>query len=231
MYDLWATAALGTIQEADLSSTMRPVSNGTSLSDAPTSPSPGQWYWSRIDQLMFVFHDVIDGTGVSQWLAIGPDRFETACLAEAPIPAGWPVDLVYDRRVRPASAAQNIPLGINQSLINISTPTAQSSEAPTSASGTWIRVGVDGIMWGAWHNASAVGASPAVVTTSAAADWIIIDEYADRAPNLGGGVNAVSVVRDPIGLMLMDANTTQVQSVTHYYLKFIYTGRRRFKGV
>lgn len=160
--DMWADASIPPIQDADLDPSFRSVFVGTNFSDVSVSlpnPEPGKLFWHQQHGMMYVFTDeldVLDGgtdsTGVSLWLCIGPDSFETACLAAEPIPAGAVVEPWYDRWVKifqpDAGAFAGVtnaptPLGINQSGIPEDYE-PQIQYGSTAASGTWIRVVIDG---------------------------------------------------------------------------------------
>lgn len=175
LFNMWANATLSSILEGDTSPDLVDVDVGSSFSDAPSGMSlpPGKLFYHRGEQLYYVWTDELDvmdngrGTGVSLWLAWGPDRVETACLAAEPIPAGAAVEVYYDRWVRPAYpnrawsplhsgvsgpaviglCQSGIPEGVNENRI-----------AETQESGTWVRVGIDGIMR-AWHKKPDTGVS------------------------------------------------------------------------
>jgi hypothetical protein len=143
LHDMWTTATLQTITEDDLAPELLPlVSQGSEPSVAP-----GKIWHDPRDELYKVYTDVLDGTGVSLWLAFGPDRLETACLCAEPIAAGACVAVTYDRYVTPASNPGDSGdvrfIGVNQS--GVFWPLNEGT-SDTAASGTWIRVGLEGIM-------------------------------------------------------------------------------------
>ena len=155
LYNHWANAALGTFPKSQLDPSIFTMDVGTHLSDATSSPQPGHVFWAReTDSLLYVFHDEVDDTGVSLWLACGPDRFDVACLAAGPIPAGAVVQPLYDRWVGISTGASariwnqraigTVPAGLNVSNF-ANTGVAFGG---THASGTWIPVSIDGIVWG-----------------------------------------------------------------------------------
>lgn len=158
--DMW-NGALSAIPTSELSVTFIDIGVASSPSDYPSDPTPGALVYDRVEQLMYCFHDAIEGTGVSLWLAIGPDRVDVACLAAEPLQPGEPVEPVYDRWVRAVRGwrqqTDGLPraLGINQWGI-VSPMTASihggSSVGNTAASGSWINVGVDGLMWALLSN-------------------------------------------------------------------------------
>jgi len=152
LQDIWTDAAIADVQASDFSADTLSVQVGSSLSEASGSPTPGTLFFSKGEQLMYCYHDEIDGTGVSLWLAIGPDVFECACLAGEPIPAGAVVSPWFDRRVFLGNASnasliagQNRPtyIGVNQSGL----PPVNTFyvEGETAQSGAWIRVAIDGL--------------------------------------------------------------------------------------
>jgi len=146
LYNMWSTAALGTIAEGDLAPGVLSVLEGTALTDAPSSPEPGQMFWSQLDQLLFAWHDEVDGTGVSLWLSMGPDRFDTPCLAAGPIGAGCLVRPTGTDKLVEVHNAQDNPVGIigcNQAGVP-----HDLAAGSTAESGAWIPVAIDGIMYG-----------------------------------------------------------------------------------
>lgn len=156
LYDMWGDAIFGTVGTSDLANDFQPINVGSGYSDMPASPRPGEHYYDQAQKLLFIFHDEIDSTGVSQWLASGPDRFETACLTDRPVPAGALVSPTYDRWVKPYNPSDspigNV-IGMNQS--GLQWPAHLGAD--TAASGTWIRVGIEGFMWGVFQSTTASG--------------------------------------------------------------------------
>ena len=154
LYNHWATAVLSSIERSELASGVFTLDIGTTLSDATSSPEPGHHFWSRLEGLMFVFHDEVDGTGVSLWLAIGPDRFDVAAILSEPTGGGAVVRPVYDRWVQifsgSSGAAWNTdPIGTHAGAISLSGFSGGSdTDAGTAASGTWAPISIDGIVWG-----------------------------------------------------------------------------------
>jgi hypothetical protein len=147
LFDMWTTATVDDFQKADFDDSLLEIGCETSFSDFPASPGPGKLVYHKDDMVFYCFHDEIGGTGVSQWLAWGPDKFEIACIAAEPLPAGALVDLTYDRWVSLPTAAHQVPLGVVQSGIDSSRDMNLGSEV-TTASGAWCRIGVDGILVG-----------------------------------------------------------------------------------
>jgi hypothetical protein len=151
LFDAWEDANITAITEEDFGDDALSIKIGSSFSDAPAAPIPGAGFWNQGQQLFFVYTDVLEDTAVSLWLAVGPDAFECACLAAEPIPAGAVVEPFYDRWVKVgapsepqnADIGRNAYMGINQSGIP---EDSVYTEGDTAASGTWIRVGIDGFL-------------------------------------------------------------------------------------
>jgi len=159
LYDAWTTAALSAVSADDLAANTLSVSVASTYSDAPASPAPGALMWVADEQTMYCFHDEIDDTGVSLWLAIGPDVFETACLLAEPAWPGALVEPFIDRFVAPVAYTDSkIADGVRcRAIGNIHSgvPYPLNSRTPeTLASGTWVRVGIDGFLFGWVPNAS-----------------------------------------------------------------------------
>lgn len=153
LYDMWTTAQLGSVVASDLETGFLSVQSVTSFSDLPSAPQSGQLAWSQIEQLMYCFHDEIDNTGVSLWLAIGPDTFETAALLSGPAFPGSALEATYDRWVRPAPTTEPyLGDGVSHRLmgtLHSGVPYPLNIETPnTAASGTWVRAGIDGYVFG-----------------------------------------------------------------------------------
>lgn len=143
LFDAWATATLQTVEESDLAPDLLPlVSQGSE-----PAGTPGKIWHDTRDQLYKVYTDELDGTGVSLWLAFGPDRFETACLCAEPIAAAAVVAVTHDRYITPASnpgdSGDVRVIGANQS--GVFWPLNEGT-SDTAASGTWVRVAIEGIM-------------------------------------------------------------------------------------
>lgn len=163
LFNAWADCSIPTIQEADLGAAFLAAKVGSDFSNAPSGPTPGQMFWHQHRKLAYIWHDAIEGTGVSLWLAIGPDRFECACLAAEPIPAGAVVETWFDRWVKVANTESNPEgrasepkyIGINQS--GLPDP-SEPWPGQTADSGTWISVGIDGILT-AWFPKEDTGVS------------------------------------------------------------------------
>lgn len=161
IYDAWSTASLGTIVPADLTLGFSSVEVVTSYSDSAANPGPGALLWVAEEQTLYCWHDELDDTGVSLWLAIGPDMFETACLLAEPAFPGALVEPYYDRWVAPVPYTGSI---LNDGVrcrmignVHSGVPYPLNTRTPeTLASGTWVRVGIDGFVFGWVPNASGI---------------------------------------------------------------------------
>lgn len=144
LFDMWATASFSNISTDDFAEGFSPTIIGSSFSDAPSSPIPGQMWWHQTDNLMFCYHDEIDGTGVSLWLAVGPDRFETAMLLKGNAGCGTALELtgpgrvcqIFDSSGAATDKRHMVPVvvGFNQSHINSPLDPGSDESVP----GDWI---------------------------------------------------------------------------------------------
>ena len=145
LFDMWSNAAFSNISIDDFAEGFMPVIRASSFSNAPSSPQPGQHMWHISENVMYVWHDVIDGTGVSLWLAIGPDKFETAMLTQTCVMPGEAVELIGpDRFCRAYTTSNNDrhvvrpPAGFNQSHIDHpAIPTFDAVEEASTSNGDW----------------------------------------------------------------------------------------------
>lgn len=148
LFDVWNLAVGSTIDEDDLdTSTIRPAVTQT---DPPT-PAAGRLWFDKYDQVMKVFIDELDGTGISLWTAFGPDRYEIAVLATEPIPFGAAVMFTGDGRKVKLPPDVTTLNGYNQAQLddayariigfNNQTPTPSHN---TAASGTWFACAIEG---------------------------------------------------------------------------------------
>jgi hypothetical protein len=154
LYNIWGDAALaGKITDEELAGDAIGLQIVTAWSAAPSEPTPGKSIFLEREQLLYVWVDEFEGTGVSLWQCLGPDMKETFCLASEPIPAGAIVEPLYDRWVRTADPSnaliggimRSAPIGICQSgLPDTTFPT--NIEGTTQDSGTWIRVAISGFV-------------------------------------------------------------------------------------
>lgn len=197
---MWTTANLQDISAADLSPDVILPLTATTFSDFPTEPAPGQPVYHLVDNIWYIWHDEVDSTGVSLWLAAGPDRFEVPCLAFEPIPAGALVDLVYDKWVALPTEPHQRPLGANQSGIN-NMETMNDATQDTSDSGTWIRVAVEGIVVGVLDDAANNPSEPNL-TNWQGAELIAMDT--SKPWSLVGGMAPTFPPLNPIGISTRD---------------------------
>lgn len=168
IFDLIGSASIdGVVADTDLSDG---TPQNVSQSGPPSAPGPGSMWWDKTNQVMRVWYDEIDGTGVSLWLAAGPDVFEIEAIASEPIPFGACVqcDLAAGHKwmklppsgsdlvVMGHTAARVEPLRVvgfnNDAQANNYVPDSAgySNSMPTTASGAWFRLTVSGVVW-AWH--------------------------------------------------------------------------------
>lgn len=162
LYDMWATALISNVSGSDLANgflSVQAVSSYSGLNHV--NPVPGSLGWVQQEQLMYCYHDEIDGTGVSLWLCIGPDVFETAALMAEPAFPGATLEPFFDRWVKP-TAFTNAILGdgvANKMIGTLHTgvPYPLNTRTPdTVASGTWVRMGIDGLVLGWLPNPSGI---------------------------------------------------------------------------
>lgn len=153
LYNMFANATLGTIGADEVVDGLFAFDVGTDITAATSSPEPGHLFYAKNERVMYCYHDEVDDTGVSLWLAIGPDRFDIAMLADSPVPAGAVVQYKYDRWVGVSTGASAHIA--NQRAIGTCAAgmggdwftNGVSYDLTTQASGTWIPVSIDGIVW------------------------------------------------------------------------------------
>lgn len=167
LQDIWTQATIGNFQDDDfdfIGDSSLGVAVASTWDSAPSGPQPGKLFYHQGEQLLYVWTDELDNTGVSLWLAIGPDVFESACLAKEPIPAGAVVEPWMDRWVKLGAPSTEqaqtnwYPIGVNQS--GLPEPDDLYSEGVTSQSGAWIKVAIDGLPR-AWFPKGDTGVSEA----------------------------------------------------------------------
>lgn len=178
----------------DFADGFMPIVTGSTFSDAPTAPQPGQFFWHLSENVMYVYHDEVADTGVSLWLAIGPDKFETPFLTTEEIPAGYPIEITVDRKVQVdrtnqiTNGFQAMPrlVGFNQSGINtpVGVNDGPTYGGETAASGTWIRGGVDGIVYAAMENAESHPSQGFQTITTGA--YVALSDVASHKPSVIG---------------------------------------------
>lgn len=245
LVDMWSDSSIAAIQLADLSPSFQDVVVGSGFSDAPTSLPPGKLFYHKADQLMYVWTDALDvldngeNTGVSLFLALGPDRFDTACLAAEPIPAGAVVEPLVDRWVRVFRPSQRqfteslpVPIGINQSGIPDSYEKGEGGwdEGTTAESGAWIRVAIDGIARALYFKPDTnVSESQFIVSNGAGIipNYVgVMDGDDDRtAGSVGGrGNTATGAGSWTIGLTLHAITVDSGYSLAYFYTKWLGPG-------
>jgi len=217
LYNMWSTAALGTVLQADLAPGVLSIESDTALTNAPSNPEPGQMFWSLLDQLFFAWHDEIDGTGVSLWLAMGPDRFDTACLTSAPVAAGALVKLSGTDKKVEVLGVNDAPVGaIGCNQAGIPHTFAAGS---TAESGAWIPVAIDGIMYGLLTDSTASVAS--YHYAGSGGESAIVSYTHDGAIGFNnGGVN----LHDPPERPTIGAMPYRTTPLTT--MRFMFTGYR-----
>jgi len=233
LFDMWGSAAFTGVTVDDFADGFLPIVVGSTFSDAPSSPTPGQLFWHQTENLMFCYHDEVADTGVSLWLAIGPDRFDTAMFTKTAVAAGEAVELVGPGRTVQAivpdeESRTELPVlcGFNQSgidhgplLLAGQTPEPLSNASgetfwmgETSPTDSWIAVGVDGLVW--------AGSSPGSHPSEGLSQWsnnrpLILSSV----PGLPAGVLDGNDISDPFGHIVagsavwnvLEAGTTRTE--------------------
>ena len=243
LYNIWKDATLSTIASDDLSNTFEDVVMGSCFSDAPASAVPGELFYHQGEKLLYVYTDemdVLDGgtdsTGISLWLSTGPDRFDTACICAEPIPAGAVVEPWYDRWVkicRPdgtnsiGDSNTPIPMGINQS--GLPQVDLYHGFGDTAASGSWIRVGIEGLMRGWFPRAEDSGATQALLSVSPLRDtnsWVGVGLSGDSkyegclAGNANTRLKAGTAYDSTVALTLHAVTVPSQYTAAYYYTKW-----------
>ena len=228
LYNMWSEATLGSIAEPDLDESVNPITQGSDFSDAPLTPEPGSLFFHGNENVMYVWHDEVDNTGVSLWLAMGPDKFEVAMLAEEPIPFGYPVDISYDRRAVIADRARNRPVGFNQSGIikpeGINDGPTYGGD--TADSGTWFRCGVDGLIHGVIVDAESHPSQGLVQIAST--EYFSLDPDTDgRVVQSGSTAGTGQLKWNPVGFITETLLNFSGGTVTEpvYVFKFMFAPR------
>jgi hypothetical protein len=253
LVDMWSNATIPPVQDSDLDPAFAPIFVGSGWSDVGASvpnPEAGQLFWNQSAGMMYVFTDhmdVLDGgtdnTAISLWLGIGPDTFECACLAAEPIPAGAVVEPYYDRWVkifRPDAgdfagvSEAPAPLGINQSGIpNEYDPVIAYGD--TAASGTWIRVCIDG--YGRiWHPRAVSGVSETVFSINVITtqfNYVGCPPASTAGPYLGAGIGNGNGATDAgpytVGLTIHNVTVPSGYTAAYPYVSWRGWGCERFR--
>ncbi len=239
LFDMWNTAAFSEVGVDDFADGFMPVIVGSSFSEAPVSPQPGQHYWHQQENIMYVYHDVIDNTGVSLWLAIGPDKFETAMLTSSAVAVGEGVELIGpDRTCRAYIPSEDKRLtmpsvvGFNQSHINAAVGVAQGTDSADvdktkftffnvsgDDSGSTYYMGETAVTneWirvgidGLMYMGSCPGSHPSVAMST----WTSLGSLMLSAvPGLPGGVHSPNSNQTPVGNFIGGAPFWNVDETT-----------------
>jgi hypothetical protein len=158
LYDLVGSAycsAITTMSDFDTTN----LYEITTQSVAPTPKGPGDLWYDQTSQLMKLWVDVLDGTGVSLWMAIGPDRWDMPVYATEAIPYGAAVQL---QGVGRSVCLPTTPTGLEgmgagyrqwelAKVVGFNNGSPYVSPA-TAASGTWFACAMEGWVW-AWYPA------------------------------------------------------------------------------
>lgn len=158
LYDLVASAYCSQITTmSDFDTTA--LYEITTQSVAPTPKGPGALWYDQTSQLMKLWVDVLDATGISLWMSIGPDRWDMPVLASEPIPYGAAVQLLgVGRNV--CLPTTHTGLGVmgagyrqweHAKIIGFNNDAPFVSPA-TAASGAWFSCAMEGWVW-AWYPA------------------------------------------------------------------------------
>jgi hypothetical protein len=191
IFDLVDKAAISTVEELDLSSD---TNQNVSATNTPLVPGPGTMWWDKADQVMKVWHDEIQNTAVSLWLAIGPDRFDVEALCAEPIPFGAAVQLDLTAGHKwvklPPSGSDLVAMGhtaARMEPLNVIgfNNTGQGISPVTGASGAWISVAIAGFVW-AWFPFNRNDGSIWIATGRAANDVNTLVSGTDFSTNSGG---------------------------------------------
>lgn len=142
LYNLWANGTLGAIDRADLHPQALVADIYVSTEPSFTVP-PGKPWWDQKEQLLKIYFDEIDGTGVSLYLSIGPDRIDDAFLASEPIPRGAVVSV---------DTAQTAARWVRRALYNDKVYLAVNNSQDTVASGTWFSGTTYGFCQAMWKS-------------------------------------------------------------------------------
>ncbi len=231
IFDMWTTADLEALVAGDLADGMGVITRGTDFSDAPTGSAlmPGSLFYNIADNLMFCWFDEVDSTGVSLWLAIGPDRFDVPMIAAEPLPAAVPVEVVYDKWAGLPTEPTQMPIGFNQSGItnsitrNVAVDRGSGPEfgGETAASGAWFRCAIEGNVFGQQTDPDNQ-ADPSIQDMQAGLpiSMDLTDPLSLVASGSWGGTN-----RNPVGMALYESNGPNPATEAPHTLKFRFDPR------
>lgn len=213
LWDLWARATGGQVSTGDFASHVFPIVNGST----PTSgPSPGLIWYDQTDLVWKCFYDQVDNTGVSLWMAFGPDRFDDAFLASQPIPGG-------------ALCAFN-PAGTGRMVIlqdgrRTSTTVCVNVTNTTIASGAWFTGAVEGFVKG-WFPFKYSGATDStnIIAGTNPNRAVLPAPWVPGGIAQGSGGNIAQQFIVGLGLFKMDPVTTV--SNGNFYERFLFFGSR-----
>lgn len=151
IYNLLANATGGVVYASDVSADVIMIA---SQSEAP-DPSPGKLWWDQTDNLLKVYVDMLDGTTVSVWQAIGPDRFDVIMYATEPLPFGaavQPSGTGKRHAQLPPDPLTLFNMGWRTAMWEAWKVVGFNNNGPsalheTVQSGTWFACAVDGYVW------------------------------------------------------------------------------------
>jgi len=156
IFDLVALAAIdGVVVDTDLSVD---TTQNVASTNPPSIIGPGTMWWDKAEQVQKVWHDEIDNTGVSLWLAMGPDHYEVEAIASEPIPFGAACILDLEAGNKwvklPPSGSDLVGLGHTAARVEPLkvvgfNNTGQQMSPVTADSGGFFSMAIAGFVW-AW---------------------------------------------------------------------------------
>jgi hypothetical protein len=214
IYDLWADAQGGQIVAGDLSATLFPIVVGTN----PTSSiTPGQIWYDQAEMLWKVFIDVKDNTGVSVWVAFGPDRFDEVFLANEHLPpaALFKLDDAGTGRMvkRVSGFADSHAVGL----------VATNATVP---SGTWFAGAIEGFA-NAWFPFKPASDASAQVAGAVVNQSLMPINWAPGGLGRSAGGNLQNEFIVGVGTHAVEPSTTV--SNGNYIERILFTGSRYTK--
>lgn len=140
LYNMWSTATVSSADQDDLADTFLEVLSSSSATDPVQD---GRVWFDKTNQLLKLYVEVLNNTTVSLWLAMGPDTWEDAFLAEESIPPRALLEFSTTQEGRWAKR--------HGKELYPSRAVAVSGLDTTAASGTWFQGVVYGYckMWAA----------------------------------------------------------------------------------